>query len=137
MDESQSLDTLATIINDLSERPHDITLHAEHIKLTKSIQGMDSELQTAMEMLPEFLAAGEDVWLYLLDKKEHSVDLDTADGVEKLLAYYERAEVDYLCAYCPVVGLIDIKNAGQLSPFSRDISNFFWTSMPNIILARK
>ena len=98
MDESQSLDTLATIINDLAERPHDIVLHANNIKLTKSIQGMEPELQTAMEMLSEFLAAGEDVWLYLVGKKEHSVNLDTAEGVAELLTCYERAEADYLCA---------------------------------------
>ncbi|KAF8349290.1 hypothetical protein F5887DRAFT_945363 [Amanita rubescens] len=96
MDESQLLDSLATIINDLSERPHDITLHAKHIKLAQSVQGLHSELQTAMEMLPVFLAAGEDVWLYLLDQKQNAVDLDTADGVTELLAWYERAEADYL-----------------------------------------
>ncbi len=99
MDESQSLDALATIINDLSERPHDITLHAKHIKLAQSVQGLHSELQTAMEMLPVFLAAGEDVWLYLLDQKQNAVDLDTADGVTELFAWYERAEADYLCTY--------------------------------------
>lgn len=111
MDESQSLDTLATIINDLAQRPHDILLHAKNIKLTQSIQGMESELQTAMEMLPEFLAAGDDVWLYLVGEKEHSADLDTADGVAELLTCYERAEADYLCASCPAVGIADVDNA--------------------------
>lgn len=137
MDDAQSLDTLATIINDLAQRPHDILLHANNIKLTHSIQGMESELHTAMEMFTEFLAAGEDVWLYLVAKKEGSVDLDTADGVAELLTCYERAEADYLCASCPFVGTAHSHNARQQSPYSRDISSSFWTSMPNIILARE
>ena len=94
---NESLDALADVINELSEKPHDITLHAKHIKLAQSLEGMESEVQSAMEMLPEFLAAGEDAWLYMLDKKEQSVDLSSADGLAELLALYERAEADYLC----------------------------------------
>ncbi|PFH53912.1 hypothetical protein AMATHDRAFT_186548 [Amanita thiersii Skay4041] len=57
---------------------------------------MESEVHNAMAMLPEFLAAGEDVWLYLISAKEAQVDLNTPNGVEELLALYERAEADYL-----------------------------------------
>ncbi|KAK2465199.1 hypothetical protein APHAL10511_002553 [Amanita phalloides] len=97
MDNSaESLDVLANIINELSEKPYDIALHAKHIKFSQTLDGMESEVQTAMEMLPEFLAAGEDVWLYLLEKREESVDLNTATGVNDLLALYNRAEADYL-----------------------------------------
>ncbi|KAF8630909.1 hypothetical protein AX17_005267 [Amanita inopinata Kibby_2008] len=96
MDEAQSLDALANVINELSNNPHDIELHAKHIRLVQSTEGLQSEVKTAMEMLPEFLAAGEDVWLFLLDHKESSVDLSTPNGIEELLVLYERAEADYL-----------------------------------------
>ncbi|KAF8635933.1 hypothetical protein AX15_000104 [Amanita polypyramis BW_CC] len=96
MDESQSLDVLADLINELSQKPYDIALHAKNIRLAQSLEGMESEVQSAMEMLPEFLAAGEDIWLFLLDKKEQSVDLTSVNGVADLLALYERAEADYL-----------------------------------------
>ncbi|KAG6850068.1 hypothetical protein H0H93_001618 [Arthromyces matolae] len=47
-------------------------------------------------MLVDFLAAGEQVWTSLIDAKEKTVDLETKEGVEELLALYERAESDYL-----------------------------------------
>ncbi|KIL67874.1 hypothetical protein M378DRAFT_159079 [Amanita muscaria Koide BX008] len=96
MDQAQSLDALSGVINDLSEKPHDVNLHAKHINIAQSLGGMDSEVQSAMETLTEYLAASEDVWLFLLDKKEKSLDLNTASGIEELLAFYERAEADYL-----------------------------------------
>lgn len=97
MDEAQSLDALAKVLNDLSERPCDITLHAQHIRLAQSLEGMEAEVQSAMGMLPAFLAAGEDVWLPLINTKKETLDLETADGVNELLALYSRAEEDYLC----------------------------------------
>ncbi|RDB17959.1 hypothetical protein Hypma_000943 [Hypsizygus marmoreus] len=96
MNEEQSLDALAKVLTDLSERPFDITLHAQHIRLAQSLEGMEAEQQLALEMLPQYLAAGEDVWLALIKAKEASVDLETAEGVEELLSLYSRAEEDYL-----------------------------------------
>lgn len=97
MDEAQSLDALAQVLNELSESPYDINLHAKHIRLAQSLEGMETEVQSALEMLPDFLAAGEDVWLALIKTKEGALDLDTGNGVEELLALYNRAEADYLC----------------------------------------
>lgn len=97
MDEVQSLDALAKLLNDLSEKPYDINLHIQHLQLAKSLEGMESQITTACEMLVDFLAAGEQVWSILIDAKEKVVNLETKEGVEELLALYSRAESDYLC----------------------------------------
>lgn len=97
MDEGQSLDALANLLNELADKPYDVSLHAQHIRLARSLQGLESELQSALEMMPEFLAAGEDIWLALIRDKASSVDLATSNGVGELLALYARAEADYLC----------------------------------------
>jgi hypothetical protein len=92
MDETQSLDALAQVLGELSERPYDITLHAQHIRLARSLEAMEAEVLSALEMLTQVFAAGEDIWLALIKAKEASVD------VEELLALYSQAEADYLCA---------------------------------------
>lgn len=97
MDESQTLDALSNVINTLVENPFDFPSHVRHIRLAGSLPGMETELAAAREMMAQFLAVGDDVWLPLLDQKESSVDLETEAGVTELLALYERAEADYLC----------------------------------------
>lgn len=93
-----SLNALSNILSQIAEQPYNVTLHLQHIHLAQSNPGLDTELKSAMEMMTEFLAADpEHVWLPLVKQKEFSVDLETASGVEELLALYERAEKDYLC----------------------------------------
>lgn len=99
MDETESLDALANILTAVAERPYDISLHAQHVKLAQSLEGMESEAQSAMEMMTQLVAAGDDVWVPLLNSKEQSVDLETESGVQELLELYSSAEGDYLCAY--------------------------------------
>ncbi|KAG6813581.1 hypothetical protein H0H92_009625 [Tricholoma furcatifolium] len=96
MNEEQSLDALAHVLNDLSERPYDLNLHIQHLQLARSLEGMETQVTSACEMMVNFLAAGEQVWNHLLKAKENTVDLETAEGVEDLLALYSRAEADYL-----------------------------------------
>ncbi|KAG6903150.1 hypothetical protein C0995_004697 [Termitomyces sp. Mi166 len=96
MDEARSLDALAKLLNDLSERPYDLNLHIQHFQLAKSLEGMESQVTSACEMLVDFLAAGEQIWTTLIDAKAKVVDLETKEGVEELLALYSRAESDYL-----------------------------------------
>ena len=98
MDESQSLDALADILNDVAENPYDLPTHARHIRLTQSLEGMESDITSAMEMMTQFLAAGEEVWLPLINTKMQELDLDSEEGVVELLALYTRAESDYMCA---------------------------------------
>ena len=98
MDDSHSLDALANILNDVAEKPYDVPTHAKHIRLTQSLEGMESEITSALEMMTQFLAAGEEVWLPLINAKMQELDLDTEEGVVELLALYTRAESDYMCA---------------------------------------
>lgn len=96
MDKSQNLDALASVLSQLETKPFDLSLHATHIRLTQSL-GAQEDALAAMEMMTSFFAAGEDVWLALIKAKQETVDLNSVDGVEELLALYKRAEEDYLC----------------------------------------
>ena len=120
MDESQTLDALANLMNDLAENPFDIPTHFQHIRLAESFPGMEAEAMSAREMMSQFLAVGEDIWLPLLDAKEASLDLETQEGVSEMLALYEGAEADYLCKGTFIFVILSLKRI-QLSQFSRNI----------------
>ncbi|KAJ7505514.1 hypothetical protein B0H11DRAFT_2220941 [Mycena galericulata] len=95
MDESQ-IDALGNLLSELETTPFNLTLHAQHIRLMQSLEGMQEEVLSAMEMMTSFFAAGEDIWLALIQAKQATLDLETSNGVEELLALYKRAEEDYL-----------------------------------------
>lgn len=95
MDDAQTLDVLANVLNDISEKPYNFSLHVQHINLARSLQGMESEVQSAIEMMSNYYSVGGDLWLELIESKKASLDLDTVDGVAELLVVYERAEYDY------------------------------------------
>lgn len=99
MDESSSLDALAGLLEQLADNPRDFSVHIQHITLAKSLEGLEAEAASvlALEMFTNCFAAGDEVWLELLDIKERSVNLDTVNGIEEILALYQRAEADYLC----------------------------------------
>ncbi|KAF9483427.1 hypothetical protein BDN70DRAFT_799974 [Pholiota conissans] len=96
MNESESLDALANILTTLAEKPYDVAAHSQHIRLAQSLEGMENEAQSAMEMMVQIMAVGDEVWLPVLSAKEQAVDLETEEGVQELLAMYARAENDYL-----------------------------------------
>ncbi|EGN98450.1 hypothetical protein SERLA73DRAFT_169409 [Serpula lacrymans var. lacrymans S7.3] len=96
MDESASLDSLANLLTELSTHPYDISLHIQHIRLSQSLQGLDSQLITAQEMAANYFAVGDEVWLSLIEAKEKAVDIDSPNGVLEVLGLYDRAEKDYL-----------------------------------------
>ncbi|KAJ6512063.1 hypothetical protein C8R47DRAFT_1033985 [Mycena vitilis] len=96
MDESQSLDALANVLSQLESKPFDLSLHATHVRLTQSLEGMQEDALSAMEMMTSFYAAPEDVWLALIKAKEEAADINASNSVEELLALYRRAEEDYL-----------------------------------------
>ncbi|KAJ4482272.1 hypothetical protein J3R30DRAFT_3681497 [Lentinula aciculospora] len=95
MDESSSLDALAGLLEQLADNPRDFHLHVQHIRLAKSLEGMEAELTSALEMFTNCFAAGDEVWLSLIETKRRSVNVDTINGIEELLALYQRAEADY------------------------------------------
>jgi len=96
MDEAQALDALANLLTELARKPYDISLHAEHLRL--SIECGGSQVQSAREMFTNFLAAGDLVWLPLIESKEDSVDILSPGGLQEVLSLYARAESDYFCA---------------------------------------
>ena len=98
MNEADSLEALSGVLERLTENPYDISLHAEHIRIARAT-GMDDQVDSALEMMTAFWAAGDYVWLPLLEKKLKEVDLDSAEGILDILALFDRAEVDYLCMY--------------------------------------
>ena len=98
MDES-GLDALADILNKIAEKPFDVALHIEHIRLAEAATDPTStEVVSACEMYTNFYAAEDAVWARLIASKESGVDLETAAGVEELLDLYNKAENDYICA---------------------------------------
>ena len=96
MDEADALEALAGVLTSLTGNPYDITLHAQHVRLARET-GMDDQLEAALDMVTAFWAAGDYVWLPLLDSKRNAVDLDSTKGIKAMLALFERAEGDYLC----------------------------------------
>ncbi|EEB92801.1 hypothetical protein MPER_08638 [Moniliophthora perniciosa FA553] len=97
MDEAQALEAFTNIVGLLTERPYDLSLHLQHIRMAKSIPGMEAEVQAALETFKTFYAAGDEAWIPLIEAKEKESDLDSAADVRQLLELYERAEADYLC----------------------------------------
>ncbi|KAH7922022.1 hypothetical protein BV22DRAFT_1131760 [Leucogyrophana mollusca] len=57
---------------------------------------MESQVIVAQEMVTNYLAAGDEVWIPLIDAKSTAVDLDSPSGVLEVLEVYSRAEADYL-----------------------------------------
>lgn len=106
MDEANSLEAFSNILSEVAENPYDANVHAQHIRIAQFLDGMESEVTSAREMMTQFLAAGDDVWLPLLAAKENTVDLETAEGVEELLTLYARAESDYLCEFLHLCGCL-------------------------------
>jgi hypothetical protein len=136
MDESESLDALSNLLSQLAENPYDISLHAEHIRLVQSHEGLQTQVVPALEMFSNYFAAGEDIWMPLLDASQSNLDLNSAskETLVEVLQLYERAEHDYICGWfhprCP--RLISIFCA-QLSQFFEDISSF-WSKPMHILL---
>ncbi|KAF8158295.1 hypothetical protein B0H34DRAFT_708196 [Crassisporium funariophilum] len=91
-----ALESLSNILNEVAENPLDVSIHARHIKLAQSLEGMEAEAVSAMEMMTDFVAAGDEVWLPLINAKEKALDLETEGGVEELLELYAHAEADYM-----------------------------------------
>jgi hypothetical protein len=99
MDESQSLDALSNLLSQLAENPYDISLHAQHIRLVQSGQGLQTQVVPALEMFSTYFATGEDVWMPLLDASQSNLDLSSAtkETLVEMLQLYDRAEHDYIC----------------------------------------
>lgn len=124
MDGVESLEALSNILTSISENPYDFPLHVQHINVAETL-GEDQQDQalSAREMMTGFWAAGEEVWLPLINAKKASVDLDTEEGVAEVLEVYEKAEDDYLCEAQVSTITFPILNLTQPSKYS----SYIWS----------
>ena len=96
MDETEALEALASLLETLSQNPYDISVHAQHIRVAAQT-GMDDQVHSAREMMTGLWAAGEDIWLPLIEDNLKDTDVNTLAGTSEVLALFNRAEADYLC----------------------------------------
>ena len=102
MNEADSLEALSGVLERLTENPYDISLHAEHIRIARAT-GMDDQVDSALEMMTAFWAAGDYGWLPLIEHKIAGSNLESPEDLQGVLDLFSRAEQDYLCECCAVV----------------------------------
>ncbi|KZT09316.1 RNA-binding protein Prp24 [Laetiporus sulphureus 93-53] len=95
MDDADALEALSNILTRLTDNPYDITLHAENVRFSRET-GMEDQIESALEMVTAFWAAGDYVWIPLIEHKLQSSNLESADDLRAVLDLCERAEQDYL-----------------------------------------
>ncbi|KAI0771140.1 RNA-binding protein Prp24 [Trametes elegans] len=95
MNEADSLEALSGILERITENPYDLSLHAEHIRIARST-GLDEQVDSALEMFTAFWAAGEQVWLPLIQRKLETSNLEAPEDLRAILEVLARAEQDYL-----------------------------------------
>lgn len=112
MDESDALEALSNLLTEIAENPYDFSLHAQHLKLASSSELADAEqLDSAREMMSSYFAAGDELWIALVEGKEKALKGEdgemsgTMEEMQDVLQTYERAEKDYLCACISVMVL--------------------------------
>lgn len=124
MDGVESLEALSNILTSISENPYDFSLHVQHINVAETLgEDQKDPALSAREMMTGFWAAGEEVWLPLINARKASVDLDTEEGVAEVLGVYEKAEDDYLCEPHVSTTVFLILNATQPSKYS----SYIWS----------
>ena len=96
MNEADALEALSAILERLTDNPYDIALHVEHIRIARAT-GMEDQVDAALDMVTTFWAAGDAVWLPLLERKIATSDLQSPDDLKATLQLFTRAEGDYLC----------------------------------------
>jgi hypothetical protein len=95
--ESEQLEILSNVLTQLESSPHDINLHAQHIKLTTQL-GMLDQAQEAREMLTRLWPAGDEVWLPLIEHRLKA-GIQSVNDAKAILELLNVAEFDFLCQY--------------------------------------
>ncbi|KAH9926083.1 RNA-binding protein Prp24 [Amylocystis lapponica] len=94
MDEADALEALSEVLNKLTENPYDISLHAENVRLAYATR-MDDQIHSALDMVTAFWAAGDNVWLPIIERRLQGT-LESAEDLQAVLDLFDRAEQDYL-----------------------------------------
>ena len=100
--EVAALEALANNLSLITENPYDLSLHIQNVRLGRET-GMEDQLEAVLDMVVSYWAAGEEVWMPLIDLKIKNSSLDSAEGLQSVLELFEKAESDYLCAYLNIV----------------------------------
>ena len=100
MEEAQALEAVVNVLTSLSDDPYNISLHAQHVQLARATEG-EEQLEVAFDTLTQFWAAGDYAWIPMIDMRMKKADMDSAEGLQSVLALFEKAEDDYLCAFPP------------------------------------
>ncbi|KAI0755299.1 RNA-binding protein Prp24 [Daedaleopsis nitida] len=95
MKEEDALEAISGILERLLDNPYDMSLHAEHIRIARTT-GMDDQVESALDMLTSFWAAGEDVWLPRIQLKIATANLEASEDLQGIHDLFTRAEQDYL-----------------------------------------
>ena len=90
--EDEYLQKLSDLLNELSSKPYDYSLHAQHVQLSITSKAPDQVI-SAGKLMTTFWLAGDEVWLPIIDAKL----AETSPNVEDVLAVFEEAETNYLC----------------------------------------
>lgn len=109
---SDALETLSDLLTSLTESPYSLELYSKYLQLV-SVPELADQFEGAVELLTQFHAATDDVWLPFLQSKlrqlgisddfesmeDVSLDLSsvTLDALLDLFELFRKAESDYFC----------------------------------------
>lgn len=91
------LEALSTVLTKLSEEPYDLPTHIQHLNLAATAG--EEQANEAREMFAAYWAAGDEVWIPLIDAKKRSSNIDSVSGAQEVHELYDKAEGDYLCTF--------------------------------------
>ncbi|KZV73245.1 hypothetical protein PENSPDRAFT_627695 [Peniophora sp. CONT] len=88
------LEAISELLTKLSNEPYDLPTHIQHIDLAATAG--EEEGNEAREMFTAYWAAGDEVWMPLIDAKKRSSNIDSVSGAQEVHELYDKAEGDYL-----------------------------------------
>lgn len=91
------LEAISELLTKLSNEPYDLPTHIQHINLAATAG--EEEGNEAREMFTAYWAAGDEVWMPLIDAKKRSSNIDSVSGAQEVHELYDKAEGDYLCMF--------------------------------------
>lgn len=120
MDEADALEALSHILERITEDPYNISLHVDNVRIARDT-GMEDQVESALDMVTAFWAAGDYVWLPLIESKISSSNMESRVDLQTISDLFEKAEQDYVCTWHCIALPAALLTSSQLSHFSRNI----------------
>ncbi|PCH39752.1 hypothetical protein WOLCODRAFT_136486 [Wolfiporia cocos MD-104 SS10] len=95
MDEADALEALSHILERITEDPYNISLHVDNVRIARDT-GMEDQVESALDMVTAFWAAGDYVWLPLIESKISSSNMESRVDLQTISDLFEKAEQDYV-----------------------------------------